>query len=162
MRRLVVSFGVVAALGLTACGGGSGKSTAAATTTTPTTVAPVTTTVATGNDQAGTQFCMLAKTYNDKYNSLLSSLGDPTKLKSVATDAESAIRQAQTTAPAAIKADVTVVATTASQVLAALQKANFVFGNTAPAEVAKLQDPGFQASLARLVAYGQAHCGLIP
>lgn len=157
MRRLLVTVGLVATLGLTACGGSGNKTAAATTTTTPPTTAAVTTIVL-GRDQAGTPFCQLAKTYSDKYSTLLSSAADPVKLKAATTDAEAAIRQAQTTAPAEIKPDVTVVATTASQVLAALQKNNFDVTKTP--EVAKLQDPAFQASFAKMTAYGQAHCGI--
>jgi len=156
MRRLLVSAGVAAAIGLTACGGSSTKTVAAPTTLPPTTAAV--TTIVLGHDQAGTPFCMLAKTYTDKYSTLLSSAADPVKLKAATTDAEAAIRQAQATAPADIKPDVTVVATTAAQVLAALQKNNFDITKTP--EVAKLQDPAFQASFAKLNQYGQAHCGI--
>jgi len=159
MRRVVGSLGLAAVLGLTACGGGSGDTTAAAPPTTVYVAAP-TTTILTGNDQASTPFCQLAKTYNDKYSSLATSLNDPAKLKVAATDAESAIRQAKDKAPAEIKADVNVVATTAGQLLAALQKSNFDYRNTSPTDLAKLQDPAFQTSLGRLLAYGQAHCGL--
>lgn len=156
MRRLVVTLGVAAALGLSACGGSDSQKTAA-TTVPPVTAAP-TTTILTGNDQAGTPFCKLAKTYTEKYGTLLSSAGDPAKLKAATTDAESAIRQAQATAPPEIKPDVTVVATTAGQVLAGLQKNNFDLGKTP--EVSKLQDPAFQSSFTKLTTYGQAHCGL--
>jgi hypothetical protein len=158
MRRLVVTMGLVAVLGLTACGGGSdGKDKAAATTVPPPTTPP-TTVLVSGNDQANTPFCKLAKTYTEKYSTLLASAGDPAKLKAATTDAESAIRQAQTTAPAEIKPDVTVVATTAGQVLTALQKNSFDIGKTP--EVSKLQEPGFQTSFANLNRYTQAHCGL--
>jgi len=158
MRRALGSLGLVTVLALTACGGGSDDKKAAAPTTTF--VPAPTTTVLTGNDQASTPFCQLAKTYNDKSEGLTTSLNDPVKLKAASTDAESAIRQAKDKAPAEIKADVSAVAITASQLLAALQKSNFVFANTSPSDLAKLQDPAFQASLGRLLAYGQAHCGL--
>ncbi len=148
---------MVAVLGLTACGGGDKK--AAAPPTTAYVPAP-TTTLLTGNDQASTPFCQLAKTYSDKSDTLTASLNDPVKLKAASTDAESAIRQAKDKAPAEIKPDVSVVSTTAGQLLAALQKSNFVFANTSASDLAKLQDPGFQASLSRLLAYGQAHCGI--
>jgi hypothetical protein len=155
---MVGSLGLVAVLGLTACGGSGDKKAAAPTTTTVYVAAP-TTTLLTGNDQAGTAFCQQAKTFQTKYNALLPSLNDPVKLKAASTDLDSSITQAKATAPAAIKADVNVVAATASQILAALQKTNFDFKNT-PDAVTKLQDPAFQASLDRVLAYGQAHCGL--
>jgi len=153
MRRLVVSLGLVAILGLTGCGGGDDDDAAPA----PTTAAP-TTTAAVGNDQAGTPFCGLARTYTEKFSTLLAVANDPVKLRAATTDAEAAIRQAQTTAPAEIKSDVGVVATTAKDVLAALQKNNFDLSKTP--EVSKLQEPRFQASLASMNRYARAHCGV--
>jgi len=154
MRRLVVSIALVAVLVLTGCGGSDDSEETAATTTAP----PPSSLPIAGNDQAGTPFCQLARTFTEKYNALLAAASDPVKLRTATSDAESAIRQAQATAPAAIKPDVTVVATTASQVLAGLQKNNFVLANTP--EVTKLQDPNFQKSFAALQAYARAHCGL--
>lgn len=151
----------MAVLGLTACGGsGTSRDTTPSTSTAPTTASPATTTPPTGNDQAGTPFCQLAKTYTERFAALLASLKDPPKLKAAATEAEAAIRQAQATSPAAIKPDVTVVATTASQLLAALTKVSFVYDSVPPADIAKLQDPVFRASLDKLSLYGQAHCGI--
>jgi hypothetical protein len=155
MRRLVVSVGLAAVLGLTGCGGGSDDEKAAP----PPTTSPPVTTSPVGNDQASTPFCQLAKTYTEKFAALLPSASDPVKLKAATTDAESAIRQAKATAPAEIKADVTVVATTASDALTALQKNNFDLSKT-PDAVTKLQDPAFQASFAKLNNYARAHCGL--
>ena len=154
MRRLVVVIGLAAGLALTGCGKKGDSSEKAAATTT----LPPTTAVAVGSDQAGTPFCQLARTYTEKYGTLLLAAGDPAKLKAATTDAESAIRQAQSQAPAEIKSDVAVVATTAKEVLAALQKNNFDLSKTP--EVSKLQEPGFQASLANMNRYARAHCGV--
>ncbi len=154
MRRLVVTIGLAAALALTGCGGGGDDEDAAPA---PTTVAPSTTALI-GNDQAGTPFCGLARTYTEKFSTLLTVANDPAKLRAATTDAESAIRQARAQAPAEIKADVTRVAETASQVLAALQKNNFDLGRTS--EITKLQEPAFQASLANMNRYARAHCGV--
>ena len=154
MRRLFLSVGLVAVLGLAACGGGdSGDDAAPATTTAPPPTAAVV-----GNDQAGTPFCGLARTYTEKFSTILASANDPVKLKAVTTDAEAAIRQAQSTAPAEIKSAVTVVATTARQVLTALQKNNFDLAGTS--EITKLQEPAFQTSLANMNRYARAHCGV--
>lgn len=154
MRRLFSSVGLVAVLGLAACGGGdSGDDAAPATTTAPPPTAAVV-----GNDQAGTPYCGLARTYTEKFSTILASANDPVKLKAVTTDAEAAIRQAQSTAPAEIKSDVTVVATTARQVLTALQKNNFDLAGTS--EITKLQEPAFQTSLANMNRYARAHCGV--
>jgi hypothetical protein len=154
MRRLLVSVGLVAVLGLAGCGGGGDDEEAAP----PTTVPPPATAPA-GNDQAGTPFCQLAKTYTEKYASLLTVANDPTRLRAATTDAESAIRQAQSTAPAEIKADVTTVAGTASQVLSALQRNNFDLSRT-PEALTRLQEPSFQTALSNVNRYGRAHCGL--
>lgn len=154
MRRLVVLVGLAAVLGLSACGGGGDDEDAApaSTTTPPPTTTPV------GNDQAGTPFCQLARTYTEKFAALLPAANDPARLRAATTDAEAAIRQAQSTAPAEIKPDVTVVATAAGQVLAGLQKNNFDVARTP--EVSRLQEPGFVNALANLNRYGRAHCGL--
>lgn len=152
MRRLAVGLGLVAALGLVACGGGSGDAAPA-----PTTVAPATTALV-GDDQAGTPFCGLARTYTEKFSSLLTVVNDPVKLRAASVDAEAAIRQARSTAPAEIRSDVNRVATTAADVLAALQKNNFELARTS--EITKLQEPAFQTSLANLNRYARAHCGV--
>ena len=154
MRRLFLSVGLAAVLGLTACGGGDSDDDAAPATT----AAPPPTTAAVGNDQAGTPFCGLARTYTEKFSTILASANDPVRLRAVTTDAEAAIRQAQATAPAEIKSDVTVVATTARQVLTALQKNNFDLAGTS--EITKLQEPAFQTSLANMNRYARAHCGV--
>ena len=154
MRRLVVTIGLAAALALTGCGGGGDDEDAAPA---PTTVAPSTTALI-GNDQAGTPFCGLARTYTEKFSTLLTVANDPAKLRVATTDAESAIRQARAQAPAEIRSDVNTVAQTASQVLAALQKNNFDLGRTS--EITKLQEPGFQTAMANMNRYARAHCGV--
>ena len=156
MRRLLMSLGLVAVLGLTACGGGGDDEDAAPSTTPP--PAPATT-AAVGNDQAGTPFCQLARTYSEKYASLLTAANDPVRLRAATTDAESAIRQAQASAPAEIKADVTKVAGTASQVLSMLQRNNFDLSRT-PDVLTRLQEPSFQTALTNVNRYGRARCGI--
>ena len=146
----------MAVLGLTGCGGGDDEEAAPTTTAPPPTV---TTTPVLGNDQAGTPFCQLARTYTERFSALLPAASDPARLRAATTDAEAAIRQAQATAPAEIKADVTLVATTAREVLAALQKNNFDLGGT-PEAITKLQEPRFTAALGDVNRYGRAHCGL--
>ena len=153
MRRLLTGVGLAALLALTGCGGGDDDAAA------PTTTAAPATTAAVGNDQAGTPFCQLAKTYTEKSATLLSVASDPVKLRAATTDAEAAIRQAQSTAPAEIRTDVGKVATTAKDVLTLLQRNNFDLSRT-PDAVTKLQDPGFQAALASVNRYGRAHCGI--
>jgi|GEM_PF-6313888 hypothetical protein len=153
MRRLLLSAALASALALPGCGGGDDEGAA------PTTAAAPATTAAVGNDQAGTPFCRLAKTYSEKSATLLQVASDPVKLRAATTDAESAIRQAQASAPAEIKADVTKVATTAGEVLTLLQRNNFDLNKT-PDAVSKLSDPGFQAALGNVNRYGRAHCGI--
>ena len=155
MRRVLVSVGLVAVLALAGCGGGGDDDEAAP----PTTAPPPPTTAAFGNDQAGTPFCQLARTYTEKYSSILTVANDPPKLRAATTDAESAIRQAQATAPAEIKADVTTVASTARQILTALQRNNFDLSRT-PEALTRLQEPSFQTALSNVNRYGRAHCGI--
>ncbi len=155
MRELLVTVGLVAVLGLGACGGGGNDEEAAPTTTAP----PPATTAVVGNDQAGTPFCRLARSYTEKYSTLLTVANDPARLRAATTDAESAIRQAQATAPAEIKADVTTVAGTASQILTALQRNNFDLSRT-PEALTRLQEPSFTTALANVNRYGRAHCGI--
>jgi hypothetical protein len=154
MRRLWVSVALMAVLGLGGCGGGGDDEDAA-----PPTTVPPPATAPVGNDQAGTPFCRLARTYTEKYASLLTVANDPARLRAATTDAESAIRQAQSTAPAEIKADVTTVAGTASQVLTMLQRNNFDLSRT-PEALTRLQEPSFQTALSNVNRYGRAHCGL--
>jgi hypothetical protein len=153
MRRLLGTVGLVGVLGLTGCGGGGSKKEASA----PTTLA-TTTTALVGNDQASTPFCGLARTLEPRLTAVVANLNDKTKLKAAATDAESTISQAQSTAPAAIKADVNAVATTTLQVLAALRKNDFDLNKTP--EFSKLQEPAFQNSFANVNSYTRAHCGV--
>ncbi|MGH9264557.1 MAG: hypothetical protein ACRD1D_07690 [Acidimicrobiales bacterium] len=145
----------MAVLGLAGCGGGDDEEAA------PTTTSPATTAAAplVGNDQAGTPFCQLARTYSEKYSTLLTVANDPARLRAATTDAESAIRQAQAAAPAEIKADVTLVAGTAGEVLSALRRNDFDLSRT-PEAVTKLQEPRFQTALGNVNRYGRAHCGL--
>ncbi len=147
-------MGLVALLGLTGCGGGSDDDAAPASTT-----APPPTSAVVGNDQAGAPFCQLYRTYAEKFSSLLAAANDPVRLKAATTDAEAAIRQSQATAPAEIKADVTVVATAAGQALTALQKNNFDLSRT-PEALTRLQEPAVQTSVAKLGTYARAHCGV--
>ena len=155
MRRLAVAIGLVAVLVLAGCGGDSDDDAAPATTAPPTTAAQV----AVGNDQAGTPFCQLARTYSEKYSTILAAASDPVRLRAVTTDAESAIRQAQATAPAEIRSDVRTVAKTAGEALSMLQKNNFDLAGSTDV-LAKLTDPKFQASLANVNRYARAHCGV--
>jgi len=154
MRRLLGTLGLVGVLGLTACGGGGSNKESSA----PTTVATTSTTSPVGSDQANTPFCGLARTLEPRLTAVVANLNDKTKLKTAATDAESTISQAQTTAPAEIKADVTAVATTALQVLTALRKNDFDLNKTP--EFSKLQEPAFQNSFANVNRYTRAHCGV--
>jgi len=155
MRRLAVTLGLVAVLGLSGCGGKDEK--AATTTLPPATLAP-TTTLLRGSDEAATPFCKLAKTYSDKSDAIAASITDPAKLKVAATDAESAIRQALPVAPAAIKTDVAAVAKTAGEVLAGLKKTDYMFAKTP--EIVKVQDPAFQKSFGVVTDYLRIHCGV--
>ncbi len=152
MRRFVGLLGLIGALAVGGCGGGSDAEKAAPTTTVPATIAGV------GNDQAGTPFCGLARTLEPKLTAVIVNLSDKVKLKAAAADAESVISQAQSTAPAEIKADVKTLATTAGAVLAALRKNDFDIAKTP--ELSKLQEPGFLTAYANVNRFTRAHCGV--
>ncbi len=152
MRRLLGTLGLLGALAVGGCGGGSGDDKAS-----PTTAAPATT-AAVGNDQAGTPFCGLARTLEPKLTAVLANLSDKVKLRAAAADAESTITQAQNTAPTEIKADVGTLATTAGSVLAALRKNDFDISKTP--ESSKLQEPGFITAYTNVNRYTRAHCGV--
>ncbi len=151
MRRLLGTLGLIGALALTACGGGSDDKAS------PTTAGPVTT-AAIGNDQAGTPFCGLARTLEPKLTAVVANLSDKAKLRTAATDAEATISQAQGAAPAEIKTDVNTVATTAGTVLAALRKNDFDLAKTP--EFSKLQEPAFQNAYGNVNRWARAHCGV--
>ena len=147
-------MGLVAVVGLAACGGGGDDDAAP-----PPTSSSTVPTAVVGNDRAGTPFCQLARTYTEKFAALLPAASDPARLRAATTDAEAAIRQAKATAPAEIRADVNVVANTAGEALSALQKKNFVLAD-APDAVTKLQEPAFQTAVGNLNRYARAHCGV--
>ena len=153
MRRFLGTLGLIGALALSGCGGGGDDDDKA----TATTAAPATT-AAVGNDQAGTPFCGLARTLEPKLTAVVANLSDKAKLRTATADAETTISQAQSTAPAEIKADVTTVASTASTVVAALRKNDFDVSKTP--EFSKLQEPAFQNAFANVNRYTRAHCGV--
>jgi len=155
MRRLRVSLGLVALLALAGCGRGDSDQTAP--TTVPPTVAP-TTTLPRGSDEAATPFCGLARTYAEKSTAVQAEAKDPAKVRAAATDAESAIPRAQAVAPAAVKADVAVVARTVADVLATLRTNNYAVN--APSVQAKVLDAAFLKSFTAVYAYARAHCGV--
>lgn len=156
MRRAPVGLAVAAVLWTAACGGGSDKGAPAP--SAPPTTAAVPPVLPSGSEEAGTPFCGLARTYTEKSVALVAAAGDPTKLKAAATDAEAAIRKAVDVAPAAVKADVSVVAATANEVLAGLRRNDYDLARTP--EVAKVQEPGFQKSFGAVLAYARTRCGV--
>ena len=148
----------LAVLALAGCSGG-GDDKAAPTTTSPaagpsTTLRPVDTSF---TGQGSGQFCNLARTYNDRFTSVAPN-ATPAQLRTVAREGQTAIRQAQEVAPAEISGDVQTIATTFSELLADLERANFDTTKLTPATFTRLQAPEFQRSSQRFQAYLRDVC----
>ncbi len=159
MRRALVTT-VLLALVLAGCGGdsddaepaGGTTTTAAAGTATPGSVD----TNFTG--QGSERFCGLARSYRERLDKLGTT--DPTQLRPLATEAETAIKEAQAAAPSEIKGDVQVVAAVSMAFFQQLAKVNYDLTKMPPDAVSGLQRPEVQASTQRVAAYSEKVCGV--
>jgi hypothetical protein len=162
IRTTVAACGVVL-LVLAGCSSG-GDDKAAPTTTaagTPSTgptstVRPVDTSF---TGQNSTQFCTLARTYNDRFTQVGTN-PTPAQLRIVAREGQTAITQAVTAAPAEIKNDVQVLANAFGSLLSELEKVNYDVSKLPPSAVTSLTAPEFQASTTRFQAYLRTVCGV--
>jgi len=171
MRRLtltVVGVGAAVAL-LGACGGGGGNKKASSTATT------VSSTQAAPSGGGGGDFCAKVAAYSQKYSAALqkdfqaafTNPSDATRaaLKSDLQATRDAIKNAASSAPGQIKADVDTVFRVLDQQFSALEKANFDYtklAQTDPSVARGLQDPNFVAAAQRLTAYGANVCHVAP
>jgi len=83
---------------------------------------------------------------------------DPAQLRTFLTDAANAIREAQTTAPASIRADVGILSESFQRLLTVLQQANFDVTRVNANALAELQSPQNAAASQRLDAYMTQNC----
>lgn len=149
-RTIFAACGL-ALLVLAGCSGGGDKAG-----TGPTTARPVDTSF-TGQNSA--QFCALARTYSDRFASV-SSNPQPEQLRTVAREAQTAISQAVSAAPAEIKKDIEFLATTFGALLGELEKVNFEVARIPPTALSRLTSPEFQTSTTRFQAYSRTVCGV--
>ncbi len=160
MRR-TLAIAALFALVLAGCGGDDDSESSAPPTTTTTVAAGTATpgsidTNFTG--EGGETFCNLARTYSQRLDKLGTT--DPTQLKPVAEEAETAIREARAAAPAEIKGDVEVVAAASTAFFQQLARVNYDLTKMPPDAAAGLQKPEVQASAQRVEAYSQKICGI--
>ncbi len=155
--RTALAVCAFAVLALASCSGG-GDDKAAQTTppTGPTTTVPVPTSF-TGQDS--TQFCTLARTYNERFTSVGAN-PTPAQLRTATREGQTAISQALNSAPAEIKGDVQLLATAFNGLLAELEKVNFEATRLPPAALGQLSTPEFQTSTTRFQAYTRTVCGV--
>ena len=145
---------------LTGCSSGGDKDAAPATSTAPvgpTSTAPPPAPSFTG--QGSSEFCALARTYTERFANVGNpGASTPAQLRTLANEGRTAITQAANAAPPEIKADVQLIATTFSALLAELEKANFDATKLAPAAFAPLQTPEFGRASQRFQAYTKDVC----
>ena len=160
MRRTLLGCGLVL-LVLAGCSGDDDE--AATTTSAPagtaatgptTTIRPVDTSF---TGQNSTQFCTLARTYNERFTSVGAN-PTPAQLRTVAREGQTAIAEARTSAPAEIRRDVEVLAAAFGSFLTELEKVNFEVSRLPPSALAQLQAPEFQQSTMRFEAYIRNVC----
>ena len=155
MRRLPLGLALSAVLVLTGCGGGDSDETA--TTTPPTTTAEATTPTFSGAGSG--QFCQLVATYSDRVSGLSRAASTPAQVRQLSTELGSAIQESVAVAPAEIKSDVTLVAASATDFLAGLERAGYDLNKVPPESLQKFQAPDVQAASQRLTAYARSVCG---
>lgn len=144
-------------LALAACNGGGGDSADRATTTVAgtgsTTPGP-----STPRTTSADPFCNFVQTFQDRFGRIGVGFGDPAQLRTFLTEAATAIRDAQATAPASIRADVGLLNEAFQRLLAVFQQANFDLTRVNPNALAELQSPQNTAASERLEAYRTQNC----
>lgn len=159
MRRALVTT-VLLTLLLAACGGDSDDAGPAAVTTTTTTAGTATPGSIDTNftGQGSEQFCGLARSYRERLDRLGTT--DPTQLRGLANEAQTAIKEAQVAAPPEIKGDVQVVAAASLAFFEQLGRVNYDLTKMPPDAAAVFQRPEVQASTQRVGAYTEKVCGI--
>lgn len=160
IRSTLVACGL-ALLVLTGCSsGGDDKDAAPAVSTAPS--APTTTAQPADpkfTGQGSSEFCTLARTYSERSANVSNpASSSPAQLRAVANEAKTAITQAANAAPPEIKADVQLISTTFTTLLAELDKVNYDFSKITPAVFAPLQTPEFGRASQRFQAYTRDVC----
>ena len=161
-RRTLAACGV-ALLVMTGCSGGGDEDDAASNTTAPPASAGPTTTVLSTNTsftgQNSAQFCGLARTFNERFGRV-SSTPTAAELRTLTREGQTAITQAVNAAPAEIKRDVELIATSFGGLLTELEKVNFEAARLPPAALQSLSAPEFTQAATRFQAYLRSVCGV--
>ena len=157
IRSTLVACGL-ALLVLTGCSsGGDDKDAAPAASTAPTTTVRPADPNFTG--QGSAEFCALARTYTERSANVGNpASSSPAQLRTLANEGRTAITQAANAAPLEIKADVQLIATTFTALLAELEKVNYDFAKITPAVFAPLQTPEFGRASQRFQVYTRDVC----
>ena len=160
IRSTLVACGL-ALLVLTGCSSGDDDEDAAPAASTapagPTTTLRAVDTTFTG--QGSGEFCTLARTYTERFANVGNpGSSSPAQLRTLANEGRTAITQAANVAPPEIKADLQLIATTFTNLLAELEKANFDATKVAPTAFAPLQTPEFGRASQRFQAYSRDVC----
>lgn len=158
MRRVLLialaSFLVVTA----ACGGSSKKTAATASSSTTTSSSPPTSSTATTvhfSGSSSSQFCASVRTLAQK-----TQAGPNADLRTVYANFDSEASQILAAAPAVIKSDLDAVVAGLRTLRNALAAVNYDRTKLDASTIKSLQDPAFQASVARVASYTQQVCGL--
>lgn len=103
------------------------------------------------------RFCELARTYIEQFTRRAPP-GDVREFGESLQNSQEIVLQMQEVAPAEIVSDVLILADVLDVVVPALEAAEFDLSQVPPSVLQQLQDPGFQASAARLQAYTESAC----
>lgn len=157
MRRATVS-GIALAVGvallLGGCSGGAKKPAASPPPSTSATSAPPAPAVNQSNDP----YCVFLRGYNDRFNRIDLGATDPQAFQRVMQEAAAAAKEAEATAPPAIRSDVVTLNRAFERLLGALQQINFDMTKATPALLQELQTPELLAAGQRIDAYTRQNC----
>ena len=106
----------------------------------------------------GGPFCEHALGFNEQNARVGPELPNPQQLRTTFEQAAKTIEDAERVAPAEVKADVEVLASTFRQFVTALEQVNFDFTKLPPAQIATLQSSEVTAAGERLDAYVRQNC----
>ena len=148
MMRRALSVLVLVALGvLGACGGDDSKDSSSAT--------PSSTTPSGFTGKDSEELCKLTRDYTAKIRAVGAAVSNPAQLRNVLAELDDAVKDAAKVAPSEIKPDIDRLLDAYSQIADDIE-------TNPQALVALAGDQQLQASLARLLAYGQEVCGIAP
>lgn len=107
---------------------------------------------------SGGPFCEFALTFNDRFARVGTDASNPARLRATFEEGVKAIEDAQQIAPAEIKEDVSVLATTMRDLATMLNRANYDASRLSPTAIHQLASPELKAAGERLEAYTKENC----